>query len=128
MLRLSAIASLALCPALGEPQNPTAEKPVMSAAEVFKALGEHRSPPPPNPAKEDEKAVMNRLISELKRSPRSYSYLRSIGFTQTDGQFDVLVTSNSRIFKPTRIVRRDEKGNRQIPGWPGVMLNSNYKR
>ena len=93
ILRLSAIATLALCSALGEAQSPTAEKPVMSAAEVFKALGEHPKPAPPNQAdadgkrraaKEDEKAAVNRLITELKRSPRSYPYLRSIGFTQTD--------------------------------------------
>ena len=73
------------------------------------------------------KALLNRLIPELQRSSRSFIYLRSIGFTQTDEEFDRLIATNNRVFKQTRIVRRDEEGNRKIPGWPGIALKEEYK-
>jgi hypothetical protein len=74
-----------------------------------------------------EKAVLSRLVTQLQRSPRSFIYLRSIGFAQTDKEFEELITRNDAIFRRTRIVRRDEQGNRQIPGWPGVTLTPEYK-
>ena len=73
------------------------------------------------------KALLNRLITELQRSSRSFIYLRSVGFTQTDEEFDTLIASNNRVFKQTRIVRRDEHGNRKIPGWPGIALKEEYE-
>ncbi|MEO6786004.1 MAG: hypothetical protein ABI318_07715 [Chthoniobacteraceae bacterium] len=74
-----------------------------------------------------DKALLNRLVTELQRSPRSFIYLRSIGFTETDEEFDRLIATNNRMFKQTRIVRRDEQGNRKIPGWPGITLKEEYK-
>lgn len=76
---------------------------------------------------EQQKQLLGRLLKELERSPRSFVYLRSIGFTQTDQEFERLITDNGLLFRPTRIVRRDEKGNRQIPGWPGITLSPRYK-
>lgn len=75
-----------------------------------------------------DKAVLERLITELKRSSRSFIYLRSKGFTQTDEEFDQLIAENSAILRHTRIVRRNENGVRQIPGWPGVGLTAEYKQ
>ncbi len=74
-----------------------------------------------------EKVLLNRLVTQLQRSPRSFIYLRSIGFTQTDKEFEELIARNDAIFRRTRIVRRDDQGNRQIPGWPGVTLTPEYK-
>lgn len=63
-----------------------------------------------------------RLYKEITRSPRSFRYLRTIGFNHSDEEFQMIVTRNSGIFDSTRIVRRDESGKRIIPGWPGVKL------
>src|SRR3954465_4262535 len=58
----------------------------------------------PEPKKKDDasavekhKIFLNRLLTELQRSPRSFIYLRSIGFTETDQQFEKLITENSAI-------------------------------
>lgn len=63
-----------------------------------------------------------RLYQELNRSPRSFRYLRTIGFNHSDAEFQMIVDRNAAIFSSTRIVRRDESGKRVIPGWPGVKL------
>ncbi len=76
---------------------------------------------------EKHKVFLNRLLTELQRSPRSFIYLRSIGFTETDQQFEKLIAENSAIFNSTRIIRRDEQGNRQIPGWPGISLKEEFR-
>lgn len=76
---------------------------------------------------EPEKVVLERLIAELQRSARSFIYLRSKGFTQSDTEFEQLVARNNAILRPTRIIRHDEKGLRQIPGWPGVALTPTFK-
>ena len=67
-------------------------------------------------------ADLDRLARELQRSARSFRYLRTIGFTQSDEEFARLVAARPAIFKPVRIVRRDERGQRIIPGWPGAAL------
>lgn len=77
---------------------------------------------------EMEKAVLNRLVTELQHSPRSFIYLRSIGFRQTDEEFGQIIAANTALFRSTRIIRRDDGGKRQIPGWPGVMLNPEMKK
>lgn len=99
-----------------------------------KAPNQERSLEKPEPAKkgdpsavEKNKIFLNRLLTELQRSPRSFIYLRSIGFTETDQQFEKLITENRAIFSPTRIIRRDEQGNRQIPGWPGISLRQEFR-
>ncbi len=74
-----------------------------------------------------DKLLLERLIAELKRSARSFVYLRSKGFTQSDQEFEQLIAQNNAVLRPTRIVRHDEKGARQIPGWPGVMLTPVFK-
>ena len=74
-----------------------------------------------------DKTLLNRLLKELKSSPRSFIYLRSVGFTQNDEEFERLIVTNSSMFKRTRIVRREENGNRLIPGWPGITLTDEYK-
>ncbi|WP_042726067.1 hypothetical protein [Chthoniobacter flavus] len=79
------------------------------------------------PSNESEKALLDRLVSELKRSSRSFIYLRSVGFNLSDEEFDQLIARNNRILRPTRIVRRDKDGTRHIPGWPGVRLTPEYR-
>jgi len=86
-----------------------------------------KSTPAVKPANEPEKALLDRLVSELKRSSRSFIYLRSVGFDLTDEEFDQLIARNNRILHPTRIVRYDKDGKRQIPGWPGVRLTPEYR-
>lgn len=76
---------------------------------------------------EQDKQLLTRLIAELQRSSRSFVYLRSQGFNLSDAEFDKLIASNNKVLRSTRIVRHDEKGTRQIPGWPGAALTPEYK-
>ncbi len=76
----------------------------------------------------EDKVLLGRLVTELKQSPRSFIYLRSKGFTQSDQEFEEIIAKNDAVLRRTRIVRRDEQGVRQIPGWPGVTLTDEYKR
>jgi hypothetical protein len=76
---------------------------------------------------EQDKKVLTRLIAELQRSSRSFIYLRTQGFNLTDEQFEKLIATNSKVLRTTRIIRYDDKGARQIPGWPGVALTPDYK-
>ena len=76
---------------------------------------------------EADKVLLNRLVSELKISPRSLVYLRSKGFTQSDTEFEQIIAKNNKVFQQTRIVRRDDKGVRQLPGWLGIALTPDYK-
>ena len=63
-----------------------------------------------------------RLYRELTRSPRSFRYLRTIGFDHSDAEFELIVSRQNGIFASTRIIRRDDNGKRVTPGWPGVKL------
>jgi hypothetical protein len=63
-----------------------------------------------------------RLCAELKRSARSYRYLRTVGFAFSDAQFHAFIERNPKVFASCRIIRRDDKGKRVIPGWPGIKL------
>ena len=65
---------------------------------------------------------LDRLARELQRSARSFRYLRTIGFAHSDEEFSRLVEAHPALFKSVRIVRRDESGQRVIPGWPGIAL------
>ncbi len=66
-------------------------------------------------------AEVTRLASLLRRSPRSFDFLRSVAaFTLTDDEFHDLITKNPDLFQAARIKRRDEHGQRQVPGRPGV--------
>ncbi len=65
---------------------------------------------------------LDRLVRELQRSARSFRYLHTIGFDQSDAEFERLITEHPALFKSVRIVRRDEHGQRVIPGWPGLAL------
>jgi len=83
--------------------------------------------PQPHTDVEREKTVLGRLMAELERSSRSFMYLRSVGFTQSDEEFEQIIAQNNRILQLTRIMRFDAQGNRQIPGWPGVRLTPEFK-
>jgi hypothetical protein len=76
---------------------------------------------------ENQKVLLNRLVTRLRHSARSFIYLRSVGFTESDEEFEKLISTNNAIFRRVRIIRRDEQGNRQIPGWPGVALTPEYR-
>ncbi len=67
-------------------------------------------------------AALDRLVREPHYSSRSFRHLRTIGFAHSDEGFARLVAAHPTLFKPLRIVRRDESGQRVIPGWPGVRL------
>jgi hypothetical protein len=110
---------------------------LQDAVEAKSKPPQQERPENPEPAKkplplsgdemEKHKVFLNRLLTELQRSPRSFIYLRSIGFTETDQQFEKLIAENSAIFNSVRIVRRDEQGNRQTPGWPGISLREEFR-
>ena len=96
---------------------------------VAKDTPKPNAPAPQTPGNiEHEKAMLARLIEELDRSARSFMYLRSIGFTQTDEEFEALIGRNNTIFEFTRTMRFDAQGNRQVPGWPAIRLTAEYKR
>ena len=110
------------------PFTEPARKPSPKAtAKPAAAKPEPKATPAPGEAMEKDKLRLDRLITELQRSSRSFIYLRSVGFTETDAEFEKLIAANSSIFRPTRIIRRDKDGKRQIPGWPGVTLTDTYK-
>lgn len=67
-------------------------------------------------------AELDRLVRELHYSSRSFRHLRTIGFAHSDEEFARLVAAHPTLFKSVRIVRRDERGQRVIPGWPGAGL------
>ncbi len=111
---LGALRADATTPARKDAGNPEPPKYAVATKQPREAMGK-------------EKALLNRLVTELQHSSRSFVYLRSIGFTETDEEFDRLIATNNRMFKQTRIVRRDERGSRKIPGWPGITLKEEYK-
>lgn len=78
--------------------------------------------PAPLPSGVAPGSELARLYQELNRSPRSFRYLRTIGFNHSDVEFQMIVDRNGAFLTSTRIVRRDEAGKRVIPGWPGVKL------
>ncbi len=127
------ISIAALSPAIGglvSRDNPKPESVAERPRTTEEAVPAPRTAAADKPSRGDlgqEKVLLNRLLSELQRSSRSFIYLRSVGFTQTDKEFEQLIATNDAIFRRTRIVRRDEQGNRQIPGWPGVSLTPEYK-
>lgn len=97
-------------------------------------LGAGCSTPSPKPATAartsdlgQDKLLLEQLIAELQRSARSFVYLRSKGFAQSDKEFEQLIARNNTVLRSTRIVRHDENGVRQIPGWPGVALTAEFK-
>ena len=59
----------------------------------------------------------------LAESPHSFKALRERGFTQSDAEFEKIIATHRALFRSGRIVRRDEQGQRVIPGWPGIDLN-----
>lgn len=67
-------------------------------------------------------ADLDRLVRELQRSARSFRYLRTAGFSQSDVDFERLIAEHPALFRSVRIVRRDASGQRVIPGWPGLAL------
>ena len=103
-----------------------AEPSKAPASEPAKPQTAEKNKPAPFALGNDKKEL-GRLIGTLQRSPRSFVYLRSIGYTETDQEFEQIIAVNSAIFRPTRIVRQDEQGKRVIPGWPGITLKQEYK-
>lgn len=62
------------------------------------------------------------LVRALFTSPHSFKALRERGFKQSDAEFEKIIADHPGLFGSTRIVRRDEKGQRIIPGWPAISL------
>lgn len=67
-------------------------------------------------------SAAHRVVQAIAHSAHSFKALRERGLSQTDAEFEQLIASNPGLFKSVRIVRRDEKGQRVIPGWPGIGL------
>ena len=95
----------------------TAERPRALPKSVAAALAAAKGRSEPAAA-----AELERLVRELQHSARSFRYLRTIGFAHSDDEFALLVAAQPALFKTVRIVRRDERGQRVIPGWPGTAL------
>ncbi|MEA3207268.1 MAG: hypothetical protein QOE70_325 [Chthoniobacter sp.] len=103
-----------------EPGSSTSKappKPLDSAAAAALARAKSRSDPATG-------ATLDRLVGELQRSPRSFRYLRTIGLNQKDEEFAAMITTHGDLFREVRIVRRDERGQRITPGWPGIALKA----
>lgn len=93
------------------------KRPSRLAPSLATALSTAKSRSTPTAA-----ADLDRLIAELQRSPRSFKYLRTRGFSHSDQEFENLLSAHGELLTSVRIVRRDEKGQRVVPGWPGVAL------
>jgi hypothetical protein len=66
---------------------------------------------------------VTRLTSLLRRSPRSFEFLRTVaGFSSTDDEFRELIIQHPDLLQSAHIVKRDEHGQRVIPGRPGIQL------
>ncbi len=64
----------------------------------------------------------DRLVEALHESSRSFNFLREHGFDHSDEAFEKMIADNPTVLRSVRIIRRDENGQRVIPGWPGVGL------
>ena len=63
------------------------------------------------------------LKSIVAGSAHSYRHIRdNTPLKLSDEEFDSLIKKKPGVFQPTRIVHRDENGNRIMPGLPGVKL------
>jgi len=126
------ISLIVLSPAFGGivSQENSASAPISKQQSPDDSGSAQRSNPdqPSHDITAKDKSLLNRLVAELQRSSRSFVYLRSVGFTESDREFEQLIAKNNEVFRSVRIIRRDEQGNRQIPGWPGIALNATYKK
>jgi hypothetical protein len=141
-----AIATLAISPAMAgliskddqkagtaastqqQPAKSTDVEAPRSVPAAEKSGASDSAKPPRDNKLGDEKSMLGKLVKELQHSPRSFLYLRSIGYTQSDQDFEEIINKNNAVFRRTRIVRRDDQGVRQIPGWPGITLTDEYKK
>jgi len=76
----------------------------------------------PKVAKLTDPVVRKPLVAVLKNSAHSFKHLRASGFDYPDEDFTALIAAAPKEFSATRIIRRDEKGQRIIPGWPAIKL------
>lgn len=107
---------------VGEQAGTTASGTAASSTSGKTKGAKREAQPVPLPQGVAPGSELARLYQELNRSPRSFKYLRTIGFNHSDAEFQMIVDRNGAYFSSTRIVRRDEAGKRVIPGWPGVKL------
>lgn len=121
-----------LSPAIGglvlQPDRPQKTAAAIEPTDKSPQKAGEPSKDAPKDALGKEKSRLNRLVTELNRSPRSFVYLRSAGFTESDQEFAEIIAKNNSMFRSIRIIRRDDQGHRQIPGWPGVALTPEYKK
>jgi hypothetical protein len=62
------------------------------------------------------------LVRALSTSAHSFKALRQRGFNQSDAEFEKVIADHPALFRSARIIRRDESGQRVIPGWPAISL------
>jgi trimethylamine:corrinoid methyltransferase-like protein len=73
-----------------------------------------------DPDMENVQMILGRA---LRSSAHSYEWIRSnTPLNYSDEEFEALFTKKPETFESVRIVRRDENGERIIPGKPGIRL------
>ena len=68
------------------------------------------------------KWLAKKVAAKLRRSPRSFEFLRSQGINFSDDEFRKLIAIHPDLFRGRRIRRHDEKGQRIPRGKPGIGL------
>ena len=68
---------------------------------------------------------INEIAGYLTKSARSFNWFReNTELKYNDEEFQKIINEHSDIFKFTRIIRRDESGNRLKPGYPAIKLKA----
>ncbi len=68
---------------------------------------------------------VDQLMSVLQNSAHSFEWIRENSQLKfTDEEFEKIIAKHPNYFTRTRIVKRDEKGNRVKPGLPGAKLTN----
>ena len=68
------------------------------------------------------------LRRALRGSAHSYDWIRSnTPLNYADSEFDKVISDNPDVFEYVRVIQRDEKGDRIVPGKPGIRLKDSAK-
>lgn len=66
---------------------------------------------------------INEVASYLTKSAHSFKWFReNTEIKYNDDEFNNLIKDNPNIFENAKVIRRDENGNRIIPGYPAIKL------
>lgn len=77
----------------------------------------------PTDSSDDDDEALSILTTVLQHSPHSFNHIReTTGLQLSDAEFEGLIRRYSQLFESVRIVKRGPKGERGVPGWPGIRL------